>query len=595
MRFSKFFAPTLKEIPKDATLKSHEYLIRGGFIQQVGSGIYNFLPLGKRVLDNIKRIVKEEMDSSGAHEVMLGFVTPAELWKESGRFEKYGKELLRFKDRKNNDFVLGPTHEEMVVELAKGYVKSYKQLPLHLYQMHVKFRDEIRPRFGIMRSREFIMKDGYSFHDSQEDLVREFNNMEVTYRRIFTRLGLRFRAVEADSGAIGGSGSKEFMVLADSGEDTIVVCDSCEYAANIEAAKRTPKTCDADAPTAQFAKFKTPGVCTIDALAEFFKIDPYYTMKAVVKKALFDGGRIGLAFFFLRGCDSLQEVKACNAIGANELLDASKEELERAGVLSGFIGPYALRNLTGAEHIVFDSELKDARNLITGANELDYHFIGVDLSEFEGLVYRDITQVEEGDKCPCCGGNLSYTKGIEVGHIFQLGTRYSEPLSARFLDRDGKSQPLVMGCYGIGITRLLAAIIEQNHDERGCIWTHESAPFYSVIIVSNIKDSTQMQFAEWLYNSLKNRKVPVLLDDRDERFGSKMADFELIGFPSAVIIGKGIADGNIEIVRRKMLEKEVVRAENALARVWDICTEYIGGTLEDDVENGIVSSVSKSK
>lgn len=566
MRFSRFFAPTLKEAPKDAVLKSHEYLIRGGFIQQVGSGIYNFLPLGKRVMDRIRHIIKEEMDNAGAQEVMLGFVTPADLWRESGRLEKYGKELLRFKDRKENEFVLGPTHEEMVVELAKGYVKSYKQLPLHLYQIHLKFRDERRPRFGLMRGREFVMKDGYSFHATEEDLGREFDLMEATYRRIFTRLGLDFRVVEADSGAIGGSGSKEFMVLADSGEDTIAVCDSCEYAANIEAATRKPKASQESAPVASLAKFKTPDVKSIEALAEFFKVDSYYTLKVVAKRALFDEGRSELAFFFLRGSDTLQETKACNAIGANELVDVSEEELRRAGLEPGFIGPYALKNITDSECIIFDSELREASGLIAGANERDYHFVGVDLGTFEGLIYKDIVQVEEGDSCPCCGGRLHYRKGIEVGHIFKLGTRYAEPLGATFLNHEGKSQPFVMGCYGIGVSRLLAAVIEQNHDEKGCIWTRETTPFEVVIIVSNAKDSEQMSYAVGLYEALQKAGIAVILDDREERYGSKMADFELIGIERAIIVGKGLAQGQVELIERRGLGKEEVKSEEILQR-----------------------------
>lgn len=566
MRFSRFFAPTLKEAPKDAVLKSHEYLIRGGFIQQVGSGIYNFLPLGKRVMDRIRHIIKEEMDNAGAQEVMLGFVTPADLWRESGRLEKYGKELLRFKDRKENEFVLGPTHEEMVVELAKGYVKSYKQLPLHLYQIHLKFRDERRPRFGLMRGREFVMKDGYSFHANEEDLGREFDLMEATYRRIFTRLGLDFRVVEADSGAIGGSGSKEFMVLADSGEDTIAVCDSCEYAANIEAATRKPKASQESAPVASLAKFKTPDVKSIEALAEFFKVDSYYTLKVVAKRALFDEGRSELAFFFLRGSDTLQETKACNAIGANELVDVGEEELRKAGLEPGFIGPYALKNITDSECIIFDSELREASGLIAGANERDYHFVGVDLGTFEGLTYKDIVQVEEGDSCPCCGGRLHYRKGIEVGHIFKLGTRYAEPLGATFLNHEGKSQPFVMGCYGIGVSRLLAAVIEQNHDEKGCIWTRETTPFEVVIIVSNAKDSEQMSYAVGLYEALQKAGIAVILDDREERYGSKMADFELIGIERAIIVGKGLAQGQVELIERRGLGKEEVKSDEILQR-----------------------------
>ncbi|WP_299548409.1 proline--tRNA ligase [uncultured Helicobacter sp.] len=575
MRFSKIFIPTFKEAPKDVVLKSHEYLIRGGFIQQIGSGIYNFLPLGKCVLDKIRNVVKEEMDKAGANEVTLGFVTPASLWQKSGRFERYGKELLRFKDRKDNDFVLGPTHEEVVTELVKTNIKSYKQLPLHLYQINLKFRDEMRPRFGLMRAREFIMKDGYSFHSSIEDLKREFDLMEQTYSKIFTRLGLDFRAVFADSGAIGGSGSKEFMVLANSGEDTICVCDACNYGANLEAATRIKIALDSDAPQAEFAKFHTPNITSIESLAEFFKITPFWTLKAVVKKAIFDEGRSELVYFFLRGSDYLNETKALNAIvGANELVEASEEEIRGAGLIPGFIGPFALRNLTGSPYIYFDNELYEAKHLICGANTLDYHFVGVDLSTFEGLEYRDLIEVQAGDLCPMCGkdkgGKLYFTKGIEVGHIFQLGTKYSSAMEATFLDENGKAQPFIMGCYGIGISRLLSAVIEQHHDEKGMIWTLETAPFSVDIMVSNIKDSMQLEMGEKLYASLSAEGIACLFDDRTERYGAKISDFELMGLPFGIIIGKGLEKGEIEFVRRKDLSKEVLKVADFITLIKEI-------------------------
>ncbi|MBD3790189.1 MAG: proline--tRNA ligase [Campylobacterales bacterium] len=474
MRFSRFLVHTTKETPSEATLPSHIYLIRGGFIQSVGgSGLYNFLPLGKKVLDRVERVVKEELDRAGCQEVSLSFVTPASLWQESGRFEKYGKELLRFKDRKENDFILGPTHEEMMVALVRQSVKSYKQLPLNLYQINLKFRDELRPRFGLMRGREFLMKDGYSFHTSIEDMQREFALMETTYKKIFTRLGLDFRVVEADSGAIGGSGSKEFMVLADSGEDTIVVCDGCEYGANIEAAVRRERACEAEAPEAAFAKFYTPDVKTIDELSAFFKVDPYYLVKTVAMRALYDEGRSEVVLFALRGSDELQEVKACNAVDANDLIEITEEELQEIGLVPGFMGP---RVVPDGVRVVLDETLKEASSMICGSNEKDYHLVGVDLKDAK-TEYFDLVAVQEGDLCAHCGRLLRYTKGIEVGHIFQLGTRYSDPLGCNFLDENGKSVPMVMGTYGIGVSRLLAAIIEQHHDDSGCIWTKESAPF----------------------------------------------------------------------------------------------------------------------
>ncbi len=572
MRFSQAFIYTLKEAPADATLVSHQYLIRGGFIQSVGAGLYNFLPLGKKVLDKVENIIKEELNKADCQEVELAFVTPAELWRESGRFEKYGKELLRFKDRKDAEFVLGPTHEEMMVNMVRSYVKSYKQLPVNLYQIKTKFRDEIRPRFGLMRGREFLMKDGYSFHKDEADMIENgFNKMEKTYSNIFRRLGLDFRIVEADSGAIGGSGSKEFMVLADSGEDTIVICSECDYAANVEAAKRKTKPAPLvenkeDRVDMTFGKFHTPDVKTIDELCEFFNIDPFYTLKIVAKKALYDNGVEKIVLFGLRGCDELQEVKGANAVDANELVDVSEEELIEAGLVPGFIG---IKNLPDGVTLILDSELKDQKNLITGANEKDYHYVGINLMG-EEQTYKDLVTVQEGDSCPKCGATLKYSKGIEVGHIFQLGDRYSKPLKAEFLDENGKLKPFIMGTYGIGVSRLLAAIIEQSHDDKGPIWTKATAPFDLEIIVSNIKKEEERSLGEKLYERLKAKGIDLLLDDRKERFGFKMKDYELLGIPYAIIVGKKIADGVVELVNRKTLEKEEVAIEEIEKRVEEL-------------------------
>ncbi|WP_292662390.1 proline--tRNA ligase [Nitratifractor sp.] len=556
MRFSRTLIPTAKEAPSDAVLPSHIYLLRAGFIQSVGAGLYNFLPLGKRSLDRVRQVVKEELDAAGCQEVDLAFVTPAELWRESGRFEKYGKELLRFTDRKENEFVLGPTHEEMMVNLVRQSVKSYKQLPLHLYQIKTKFRDEIRPRFGLMRGREFLMEDGYSFHKDEEDMKREFDHMEATYSRIFTRLGLDFRVVEADSGAIGGSGSKEFMVLADSGEDTVVVCDGCDYGANVEAATRAPREApryeEGEAPEMSGGDFHTPGTKTIEDLAEFFHIDPHHLIKAVAKKALYDEGREEIVLFFVRGNEELEETKAANAVGANELIEVSEEELRAAGLTPGYMGFVGLPETV---RYVLDNELKGEKNLIMGANREEYHKIGVSVPDF-GENFADLVTVREGDRCARCGGRLSTTRGIEVGHIFQLGTRYSEPLGATFLDENGKTRPFVMGTYGIGVSRLLAAIIEQHHDDKGCIWTRQSAPFDVEIVVSNIADDVQKEAAEKLYATLRSHGVEVLLDDRKERFGFKMKDFELIGIPLGIVVGKKLDEGLVELIVRDGLERQ---------------------------------------
>ena len=566
MRRSRAFIPTSKEAPSDASLPSHIFLSRAGFITQVAAGLYNYLPLAKRVIKKIETIINEEMTKVGAQEVELSFVTPADLWAESGRIEKFGKELLRFKDRKNNLFVLGPTHEEMMVDLVRNRVTSYKNLPLNLYQIKTKFRDEARPRFGLMRGREFIMKDGYSFHATTEDLDREFDAMEAAYKRVLTRLGLDFRVVEADSGAIGGSGSKELMVLADSGEDTIAVCSKCEYGANIEAAKRSKRGHIAEAPEAEFNKFLTPDIKTIDDLAQFFKVDAYYTVKCVAKRVVYEDTS-EIVLFFVRGCDNLQEVKAVNATEALDIVDVTEEELREIGLVPGFIGPL---DQDKAKHVI-DADLKDATNLICGANEEDYHFIGVDLNVLSDVAYfADIAEVNEGDICPYCDGELSFTKGIEVGHIFKLGTTYSAALKAEFLDENGKAQPFIMGTYGMGVSRLVAAVIEQHHDENGCIWTKATAPYMVNIMVSNIKDEAQVALGEKLYEELQKANVEVMLDDRKERFGFKMKDAELIGFPYTVIIGKELANGLVQIYERASKNKIEVAADDIFAKIMEL-------------------------
>lgn len=561
MKFSKFYAISTKENPKDATLPSHIFLVKGAFVEQIGSGLYNFLPLGKRVLDKIKNIIKEEMDKAGALEVNLSFNTPAELWKESGRFNIFGKELLRFKDRKENDFVLGPTHEEAIVALVRNKVNSYKQLPLHLYQIGLKFRDEARPRFGLLRCREFLMKDGYSFHSNEADLDKEFNLMHETYSKILTRLGLDFRAVEADSGAIGGSGSKEFMVLAKNGEDDILLCEHCDYAANIEAAKRAKKSCEDERPEADFAtQFHTPNVKTIEELAEFFKINPYYTVKAIAKKAIYENEE-KIVVFFIRGDDELQEVKALNAANTLELADVSEEELEKAGLVPGFIG---FVGLNGVDFYI-DHELENETNMIIGANKKDYHLVGINVVNLNKERFKDLTAVKEHDLCPKCQHKLKQSKGIEVGHIFKLGNKYSKAMNASYLDENGKAQFFTMGCYGMGVSRLVAVAIEASHDEKGCIWNKTLAPFVLDIIVSNIKDTKAMEFAEQIYTHFKDKEI--LFDDRNERFGVKINDFELMGFPYALVIGKGLESDEVELIHRNTLEKQVLKTQEVISHL----------------------------
>ncbi|WP_419675913.1 proline--tRNA ligase [Aliarcobacter butzleri] len=566
MKFSKMFIPTTKETPNDATLPSHQYLVRGGFIAQTGAGIYDFMPLGKIVLEKIRAIVKEEMDEAGANEVQFGFVTPLTLWQESGRATTMGAEMLRFKDRKNGEFVLSPTNEEAVVNMVKNRITSYKDLPLHLYQINTKFRDEARPRFGLMRGREFLMKDGYSFHSSEEDLVREFNLMEATYKKIYTKLGLDFRVVAADSGAIGGSGSKEFHVIADSGEDTLVVCDSCDYGANIEAAIRKPKTYNFERKS-DSKKIHTPNTKTIEEVANFLNISKEQTVKAVIKKAIYEE-KTQIVIFFVRGSDELEETKACNAVNALELIDASEDDIKEAGLVAGYCGIF---NLPSNINFIIDLELKDEIGLACGANEEDYHLVNTDLSTLKDVKYYDLIAVQEGDICACCGGKLSYTKGIEAGHIFQLGTKYSSAMNANFLDENGKAKPFIMGCYGIGVSRLVAAVIEQNHDDKGCIWTKATAPFMVDIIVSNSKKEEESKVGEELYSKLKQAGISTILDDRiNARFGFKMSDFELLGFPYAVVIGKKLEDGLVEIVDRKTLEKIDVKVDEVISKILEL-------------------------
>lgn len=570
MRFSKLFIPTTKETPNDATLPSHQFLIRGGFISQTGAGLYDFMPLGKIVLDKIRTIVKNHMDEACANEVQFSFVTPLSLWEESGRSITMGHEMLRFKDRKNSEFVLSPTNEESVVNMVKNRVTSYKDLPINLYQINTKFRDEARPRFGLMRGREFLMKDAYSFHSSEEDLVREFNLMEETYRKIYTKLGLDFRVVDADSGAIGGSGSKEFHVIANSGEDTIVICDSCSYAANIEAATRKAKTSNEksqeNAVTNAVEKIETPNCKTIEEVSSFLNVDSSNTLKAVIKRAVYET-KTEVVVFFVRGNDELEETKACNAINALELSDALEEDITEAGLCAGYCG---IIDLPKNIKVIVDNELKGENSLVCGANEENYHLKGVDLNSIE-LEFADLIAVQEGDICSCCGGKLSYTKGIEAGHIFQLGSRYSSSMNANFLDENGKAKPFIMGCYGIGISRLVAAVIEQNHDEKGCIWTKETAPFMVDIIVSNSKKEDEALAGENIYSQLKNAGIETILDDRvNARFGFKIGDFELLGFPYAVIIGKKLQDGFVELVDRKTLEKTDVKIEEVVETVLNL-------------------------
>lgn len=556
MRMSQTFIYTSKEPPKDAELKSHQYLLQAGYIQQVGSGIYHLLPLGHLVMENIQSIIRKHMNASGAQELTLGFVTPALLWQKSGRYEKYGKELLRFKDRKDQEFVLGPTYEESITECAKKNIKSYKQLPFNLYQIHLKFRDELRPRFGLIRCREFVMKDAYSFHASPEDLDREFDVMEQTYRKIFDDIGIDYAVVQADSGSIGGSGSKEFMLLASCGEDTLIFCPKCGYASNVETGKRqTPITQEIPLP---LQTIHTPNLRTIGDLALFLNLKEEMILKCIAKGVRTDGG-LKTALFFILSSDELEETKAFNAISrrdpqALELVDLDPSELK--GFALGFIGVGA-----EADFVIFDEAIQAGKRYLTGANEKDYHRVVM----FEGGEEDDLVLVKEGDRC-LCGGEMRHKKGIEVGHIFKLGDRYSRPMEATFLDCNGKMQAFWMGCYGIGVSRILSAFVEQNHDDKGIIWNQALSPFDCMLIVSNINDANQRQAGEKIYEHLASQGRKVLFDDRDERFGVKMSDFELLGFPQAILVGKELSHHRIEVIERKDLSRSSVLLEEFLRK-----------------------------
>lgn len=548
MRASKFFLATLKEAPSDAEIVSHQLMLRAGLIKRLAGGIYTWMPLGLRILRKVENIIREEMNRAGAIELLMPAVVPAELWQETGRWEMYGPELLRFKDRHQRDFVIGPTHEEVITDVARREIRSYRQLPLHLYQIQTKFRDEIRPRFGVMRGREFLMKDGYSFHASFEDLQREYRNMHETYTRIFTRLGLGFRAVAADTGSIGGTGSHEFHVLADSGEDAIAFCPDSDYAANIELAEALAPSGPRDGHTEKMKKAATPGKTRCEDVAALLRLPVTKTVKAIA--VMHD-----TQFFLLliRGDHTLNEIKVGKLPFLNPFRFATDEEVERhLGCRPGYIGPVGIDK---GIPVIADRTVAKMNDFVCGANEAGFHLTGVnwgrDLPE-PGYVF-DIRNVVEGDPSPDGKGSLSICRGIEVGHIFQLRTKYSEAMRATFLDEAGQPRFMEMGCYGIGVTRIVGAAIEQNHDERGIIFPSAIAPFEVAIApVGYRKSQSVRDAAEALYADLLAAGVDALLDDRDERPGVMFADLELIGVPHRVTVGeRSLKEGAVEYQERR--------------------------------------------
>ena len=558
MRASKFFIATLKEAPSDAEIVSHQLMLRAGLIRRLAAGIYTWMPLGLRVLRKVEAIVREEMNSAGAIELFMPAVQPAELWQESGRWEKYGPELLRFKDRHQREFVVGPTHEEVITDIVRRDIKSARQLPRHFYQIQTKFRDEIRPRFGVMRGREFLMKDGYSFHVNFEDLQREYRNMYETYTRIFTRLGLKFRAVAADTGSIGGTGSHEFHVLADSGEDAIAFCPDSDYAANVELAEALPAAAPRAAGGQALQKVATPGLTRCEDVVAFLKLPLTLSVKAIAVVRLLEGEAI-FTLLLLRGDHVLNEIKAQKLIG--EFRFAQEQEIvEALGCKPGYIGPVQLKNSN--IRVIADRAVAVLSDFVCGANEEGFHLTGVnwgrDLTEAHELA--DIRNVVAGDPSPDGKGALDLCRGIEVGHIFQLRTKYAEALKCTFLDEAGQPRTMEMGCYGIGITRIVGAAIEQSHDPRGIVFPESIAPFGAVVVpMAYAKSEAVRAAADSLYATLQAAGVDVILDDRDERPGVMFADWELVGIPHRFVVGeRGLKEGKIEYKGRTDAEATMV-------------------------------------
>lgn len=558
MKMSNMLVSTLREVPAEAEIDSHKLMLRAGMIRKMAAGIYNYMPIGLKVLKNIEEIVREEMNTAGAQEFLASAVLPAELWQESGRWDVYGDEMFRLKDRNNRDFCLGPTHEEVFTDIARNEIKSYKQLPVNLYQIQTKYRDERRPRFGIMRSREFIMKDAYSFDKDQAGLDVSYDKMHDAYVKIFNRCGIDAKCVEADSGAIGGANSAEFMVKSEVGEDDVVFCSACDYAANIEKAEATPEKAEVE-ELLEMEKVATPDSRGIYEVSEFLKVSPKKTVKLLMFNV--DGKIVGVV---VRGDREVNEVKVANAAQASgDIIMASNEEYTKAtNCEPGFGGPVGIK----VDLLLVDEEVANMYNMILGANETGYHLKNVNYGrDFEGVV-GDFRKIESGEKCPKCGSEVTIARGTEVGHIFKLGTKYSDAMNATFIDENGKNVPFVMGCYGIGVTRTMASIIEQHHDENGIIWPLSVAPYHVSVIPVNIKDEAQMKIANKLYDELRKIGVDAILDDRNERPGVKFKDSELIGIPMRVTVGKKITDGEVEFKLRDG-EMEVIKIEDVLEKV----------------------------
>jgi len=566
MKVSELYAPTLREVPAEAEIPSHQLLLRAGFMRKTSGGIYTLLPLGLRVIRKIEKIINEEMEAKGAQEVLMPILQPGELWKESGRWDAYGAEMWRVKDRHGNDYCLGPTHEELITSTVRTDVRSYRQLPLMLFQTQDKFRDERRPRFGLMRSREFIMKDCYSFDVDEAGLDVSYKKMYDAYDMAFKRCGLYCRPVEADSGAIGGSGSHEFMALAQSGEAEIAYCTECSYAADVEKAELNPEKMEAE-EAREVEKVTTPGCKTIEAVCEYLHLPVDHSVKAVAYQS--EEGKLILCF--VRGDHEVNEVKVVNAAGVRELEMATPELLANAGTVGGYMGPKGLDSEKTI--IICDQTVMAMHNVCCGANEEGYHFIGIEPQrDFKPTIVADIRLAKAGDSCPRCGGKLETARGIEVGQVFKLHTKYSEPMKATFLDESGKSKPMVMGCYGIGVGRTMAAAVEQFNDKDGIIWPASIAPYQVIVIAMNPKDAESFRKAEMIYEEFERAGVEVIFDDRKERPGVKFKDADLIGYPIRVVVGpKTLANGSLEVKARRTGEVRMLPLDGdyvAAVREW---------------------------
>ena len=572
MRMSGLFVQTLREFPSDAEVISHKLLVRAGYIRKLANGIYNYLPLMQRVLKKIEDIVREEMDAAGAQELLMPFVQPAELWQESGRWEVYGKELMRLKDRHGRDMCLGPTHEEVITSIAREGIRSYKQLPINLYQIQSKFRDEIRPRFGLLRGREFIMKDAYSFDVDEEGLDKSYKIMADAYKRIFERCGLETKMVQSDSGAIGGSVSHEFMVLVNesdennAGENDVFYCSKCGYSANSNHAVSLLNNAVTDGGYNKADIIDTPAVYSIEELSEFLKIPASVICKSLIY--VIDGKYV---LALIRGDRTVEETKLMNAFSGNEIRIARNDEIDEImqasgfNAVAGFIGPKGLKNI----EIIADETVKDLKNFVIGCNQTDKHLVGANWGidvELPSLI-TDIRLVEEKDKCVDCGSELKVTKGIEVGNIFKLGTKYSKAMNATFTDKDGQEKPFIMGCYGIGISRTAAAAVERHHDEHGIIWPLSIAPYRVIVVPVSDQDEVQMKTAEEIYKKLLADKIEVIIDDRSERAGVKLKDADLIGIPYRITVGKTIKEGLVEFKNRATGETTNITPDEAIEKI----------------------------